>query len=204
MFVRKILLASAALLLTASANAVIINFDTCQSSCPNVGAMQGDTIETLATLEYTDNGAGGVDFVLTNTISNRYPGDSSSFISELFFGGNGAPSLSNLSSNIDSISYSGGGFTNAGISFNWDVNLANSGGPSSQRIVDGDTASWTANGVSVADFFLPAMVHFQALSTNGGSVKIVGTNTPPQPVPAPAALGLLLLGMMGLRLRQQR
>ncbi len=191
-------LLAALLSLGSGANAVLIDFNTCVSSCPNIGAMQGDPTETLATLEYNDNGLGGVDFELTNTIGNRYPGDTESFISELFFGGDGTPlSVSWSNNRIDGVSYSSGGFVNAGITFNWDFNLANSGGPMGNRVLDGDNVAWTISGITEANVFLPAMVHFQSLSTNGESVKI-SASTVPMPVPAPAARGLLAIGLVGL------
>ena len=71
-----------------------------------------------------------------------------------------------------------------------------------QRLTDTETASWTFTGITEANIFTPAMVHFQALSTNGGSVKITDT---PMDVPAPATLGLIgigLLGLLGLRRRR--
>ena len=178
----SILAASALAVLPAQA--AIIQFTQVHSSGENLPIAgtysNGDTLPvSLATLEYVDNGTGGVDFTLTNTFSALDSGNTDTFISELFFGSSiGATSVTNMSSNIDAIDYSAGGFTNAALTFNYDTNLANSGGPNNLRLTDGETATWTFENYAVGDFQLPAMVHFQSLP-NGGSVKItaVGGST---------------------------
>ena len=188
---------TAGLLCIGNANAGTINFNTCWSSCENIGTTQNGSISTVATLEYLTNGT-NVDFTLTNSIANLYTGNSTTFLSELFFNfadGKAPTAIIDESSNIDSISIAFGAITNASLGFDVDVNLANSGGPNSLRIFNGDSATWTFVNFAIADLSLPAMAHFQALPKNDGSVKIISGV---QNVPEPATLFLFSCGLLFL------
>lgn len=209
--IQKLLLVTT-LLFSFNANSALITFTNCWSSCSNIGLVGADNTGlyvgvSLATLEYTEVAPGVVNFTLTNTIGNLYTGNTSTFISELFFGGDftAGVAVSNTSSNIDSIDFTTSGFTNAALSFNWDTNLANSGGPGNLRLTNTETASWTlsAAGLSESNFFTPAMVHFQALP-NGGSVKIInGTTVVITSIPEPESLLIFALGLFGLILTKR-
>lgn len=202
----------------ANANAGIINFSSCWSSCANI-SLTPDNVgvpvgAVLATLQYDQAGA-DVNFVLTNTIGNLYPGNTTTFLSQLFFniGVSIAESaIVNESANIDAIDI--GVFTNASLNFDVDAELQVSGGPGNLRLTNGETASWTFLNFTAANVLTPAMVHFQSLP-NGQSVKITqggggGCNPDiedcdePFPVPEPGMLVLLGSALMGLGLAKKR
>lgn len=206
--VKGVIAGSLLLLGAASANAGTIFFTNCWSSCSSIDASDGDVISSIATLEFANNGTGGVDFVLTNTIANLFPSDLSAFIGQLFFNTSAAPtSIINWSDNIDDITRTDSPFTNASLQFNVLADFANSGGPGNLRINNGESASWTFTDFDESSVELPAMVHIQATAFNGGSVKVVDGGTiieEPFPVPEPGMLVLLGSALMGLALGRKR
>jgi len=197
--IRKVLLCVLAFSAANLAHAGIINFNTCVARCDAVNASFGDDLGILASLEFTDNGAGGVDFVLTNTFSNGFAGGDETFIADLFLNFDLAPSgFSDLSSNISSIDIDVDNIFRAGLSFDSDVDLFDS---RQRRLLDGQTASWTFLGITEADVVDTALVNFDSLPVinlgnpdAGDRVRVTGTPVPttPQSVPEPA--GFLLLG----------
>jgi hypothetical protein len=190
----------------ANANAGTIFFTNCLSTCSSIDASDGDVVSSVANLSFSGNGSGGVDFVLTNTMANLFPLDTSAFIGQLFFNTAIAPtSIINQSANIQSITP--GSVTNASIQFDVLADFANSGGPGNLRINNGESASWTFTGFAESDVLLPAMVHIQATAFNGGSVKVTDGGTiveDPFPVPEPGILLLLGSALMGLALGKKR
>ncbi|WNC69072.1 PEP-CTERM sorting domain-containing protein [Thalassotalea nanhaiensis] len=217
------------LIFSSNAKSALIEFSTCHSSCSNIGLSNGDAVGVVvATLEYVENGD-NLDFTLTNTIGNLFPGNDFTFLSRLFFGGDlDATSLINESANVDAITFDGTGFTNASITFNWDVDFPNCGNISCDRMTDGETATWTLTNLSLENIFTPAMVHFQALPDGGGSVKITdgGPGCPaevpgdecfcaenpghdtcivtPRGLPEPGTLLILGSGLIGLFISRRR
>ncbi len=185
-----------------AANAGTINFTNCWSSCTTLGVDVGDSVGTVATLDFVNNGS-NVDFTLTSLFTDYDPAATAVFLSELFFNTAVKPtSIINKSANIDSITYSLD-LTNAGLKFDIDANFANK---PADRILSGDIATWTFTNFSEDDVLTPAMVHFQGFA-NGGSVKIVDGSTiieNPREVPEPGILVLFGTALMGLGLSRKR
>lgn len=207
--IRKALLLVLTLSAVNLAHAGVINFTSCFARCAAVDAVFGDDLGILATLEYTDNGAGGLDFVLTHSFSNSYTPAEDTYISELFLNFATAPTgFSDLTNNIASIDVDPGNIINAGLTFDGDIDLKDS---NRRRLLDGQTASWTFLGVSEADVIGTGLVHIRDLplinlsnEEAGDQVKVVGTPTVVQSVPEPAGFLLLGigLGLLGRRVRQ--
>lgn len=169
-----------------------IPINTCQT-----GACGGSV--TVADLTLSQVNGNTVGFSLSNSVSNLNNDDNSTFISEFFFnyvGNSSSLSFSPVLGPIGtSYSFSSGAKTNAGLSFNLDLELPTSNQDSgTQRFKNGETITWNATGtgpLSVNDFVNPMMVHIQSL-VNGDSAKYIANS-----VPAPAAAALIGLGLIG-------
>ena len=203
MIVKKLVIGMFSLGLTCAANAGVIEFDTCQSGCGFLDADRGDTVTSVATLQFEDNGQNGVDFTLTNNIGDVLAGNDTSFIPRLFLGFSQLPTdIINATANIDFFDL--GGSTNSGLDFDLEVNLANvlSTG---LRITDGQSASWTFQGFQESSVLLPALLQIVERTPDGTTgARLLGTFTPVQQVPEPGPLGLSLLaiGLMAFRSRK--
>ena len=204
---RKLVIGIFCLGLSCSTSAGVIEFNVCASGCGFVDANRRDIVESVATLEFGDNGQNGVDFSLTNNIGNLLPGNTTSFLPRLVFNLDEQPTgVSNSSTNIDFFDFDGSVF--AGLDFDLEVDFANilSAG---LRITDGVTASWTFDGIQESAIVLPALVQiFERNSDTTVGAQLLGSfsATPSNPVqqvpePGPLGLGLLAIGLMVLRNR---
>ncbi len=189
--------------LSSSAAAGVIEFDTCTAGCGFLDADRGDTVSSVATLAFQDNGQNGVDFTLTNNIGDHLPGNDTSFIPRLFLGFSEAPTgISNVSANIDFFDFDDLSFS--GFDFDLEVNLANvlSTG---LRIIDGQSASFTFEGIQESSILLPSLVQIIERDAEGTTgAHLLGSFTPVQQVPEPGTLGVLLaaIGLMGIRAKR--
>jgi len=182
------LLLTLALGVSASSHAVLLRFDQCISSCSNIGASDGDTVASVASLDYGNNATGGVDFTLTSTTSNLGTFASArTIIRELFLNTMGSIVATPLSPDIASVDF--GSRTNASLSFDTLVTIMQ--GQAGDELLNGESISFTINNLTQDKVTLPAMVHLQRLA-NGGSVKVAAS------VPEPGSLALLGMGLAAL------
>ncbi|MCX7993890.1 MAG: PEP-CTERM sorting domain-containing protein [Fimbriimonadales bacterium] len=146
-----------------------------------------------------NNISGGVQVNITHNNTSA-PGQ---FLRELFLKFNTLPTSAHFTSDPYITGITLGNTTNAGLSFNVQVNFKSA--PPSQRLLPGGTASFKLFGVSEADFAgqnTSAMVHLQGIQLPGGQT---GSSKLIAPEPASMiALGTGLVSLLGLRRRRQR
>jgi hypothetical protein len=138
---------------------------------------------------------GGVQISLTNNATNP----AGQFISRLHLLFNTLPTGSNFVGDPYVTSISLGSYTNAGLSFNVQVNFKMA--PPPQRLLPGGTSTFQLFGVSTANFVganNSAMVHIQAIPPLGDSGKIIA----PEPGSL-IAIGTGLVSLLGLRRRKK-
>ena len=73
------------------------------------------------------------------------------------------------------------------------------------RIIDGQSASWTFEGIRESSIVLPALVQVIERNADGTiGVNVLGSFTPVQQVPEPGTIGVLLtaIGLMGIRAKR--
>jgi hypothetical protein len=138
---------------------------------------------------------GGVQISLTNNATNP----AGQFISRLHLLFNTLPTGSNFVGDPYVTSISLGSYTNAGLSFNVQVNFKMA--PPPQRLLPGGTSTFQLFGMSTANFVGAndsAMVHIQAIPPLGDSGKIIA----PEPGSL-IAIGTGLVSLLGLRRRKK-
>lgn len=182
----KALVAAGLIATGGAANALIVDFY--------------DGTDLIATMETSLGTVFELDFVAAPS--------SGAFIDYINLAGPGGLFL-NLGSQAASASYSAGGFTDAGNTYNWRVDFPNSNGPGSDRFRVGDTASWTI-AVTDPEAWDFNMLHVNAF-LNGESIKLEscvrGADcVPTTPIPEPSTYALMLagLGVVGWMARRRR
>ena len=182
----------------SAANAGVINFIQCLTNCAVLDVQFRQEFTSVATLEFSNSGFGGVDFVLTNTFEDLDPAQERAFFPELFFGLNSAPSGStNLSDNVSAITYDPGAFSVSGSVFDLKVDLESN---VADRLLPGQSASWTLLGITTQDLATYAILLTQRIRTDNGfgASRILGQQVAANSVPEPGALALLMFGALGM------
>lgn len=159
----------------------------------------------------------GADLIATMTTSGSTtfeldfvyaPGGSASYIDYINLAGPGG-TFTNLGPQAATASYSAGGFTDQGSTFNWQIDFPNANNPGSDRFLVGDTASWsiTTTDPEAWDFNL---LHVNAF-LNGNSIKLAGCERgedciPTTTIPEPSTYALMLagLGVVGFMARRRQ
>jgi len=177
-----------AVALTQASASIVFHFNTVHS-----GATPGGPAP-WAVMTMNDI-PGGVQISLTNNATNP----AGQFISRLHLLFNTLPTGSNFVGDPYVTSISLGSYTNAGLSFNVQVNFKMA--PPPQRLLPGGTSTFQLFGVSTANFVGAndsAMVHIQAIPPLGDSGKIIA----PEPGSL-IAIGTGLVSLLGLRRRKK-
>jgi hypothetical protein len=177
-----------AVALTQASASIVFHFNTVHS-----GATPGGPAP-WAVMTMNDI-PGGVQISLTNSATNP----SGQFISRLHLLFNTLPTGSNFVGDPYVTSISLGSYTNAGLSFNVQVNFKMA--PPPQRLLPGGTSTFQLFGVSTANFVganNSAMVHIQNIPPLGDSGKIIA----PEPGSL-IAIGTGLVSLLGLRRRKK-
>ena len=193
--------AAVALSAQSASAAVTFDFNVVISGSPVGGP-------TFATVVIENDGADTVNFTMTNTSD---PGTSGGqFISKLLLNVDPfvAGTMTWSDPTISSYSFDEDGENDSGASFDYEVRFetANNG----NRFVSGEVVSWSVTGSGVTESSFQAMsagnspqqgmVHIQAIPDNGGSAKVVAG----EPVPEPASLGAIALGVAALLGRRKK
>ncbi len=186
---------------TAAVSAQTYSFNELQS--PN----DGTAITSVGTLSITDI-SGGAHFVLT--ADNAWLG-SGSTITKLSFAGSagtfGNYSGPSITGGSNGMTFSAGGFTDAGLSFNWSLDLPPPGTVfASNGVLSFDI---TGSGIDASDFRTPFMVHIQRLNTASAGVygqNSIKVTTGVTPIPEPEIYAMLAagLGLMGFVARRRK
>lgn len=159
-----------------------------------------------ATLDVSDTGVDEVTMTLTHNASSA----AGQFITALWLNYDGTLP-GDIDVNSADASFEGWGFggTNAGLIFDLDVEIENSGG--GDRLLPGESITFVITGTGLfADGFntlsgasgendpVLAMIHIQGIAGDGeGSSKLA-------PVPEPATMAVLGLGALGLMRRRRK
>jgi hypothetical protein len=161
----------------------------------------------FATLTIQNAGANTVNFTMTNTMDGNVSGGQ--FISGLLLNVDPyvAGTMNWTSNRITGYEFDMDGENSSGGKFDYSVDFvtANNG----NRFVAGNVVTWsvTGSGLSEDDFTgmsagnnsYQAMIHIQSIPNSGGSAKV----TPGAPVPEPATLMALGLGLTALLRRRK-
>jgi hypothetical protein len=149
--------------------------------------------QTVATLSITDT-SGGALFELSSTTDAAF--DATSFIHGIYFQGSSG-TFGNYSGPGSAPTVQNPYGVNAGTHYDWGIDFDNS--PAGDRILSGDTVSWTisGDGLNSGSFGTPMLLHVGAINAQDDSIKIV-------PIPEPETYALMLAGLAAIGLASQR
>lgn len=166
----------------------------------------------FAKLHMVDNGAGNVDFTLTNLFSSSDVNQKDIFITELLLNVAGGPTGLTIDSKSPSAKFGSVGIANNGFvdaSYKFDVDMhftTNGANGGADRIKAGQSVTFSAHasGLSVSSFNTPAegagapvaLLHVQGLP-GGASAKLA-------PTPEPASMAVIAVGVVGLVRRRRK
>ena len=201
---------AAAFQTSQNAYAGVINFDVCLTNCQVLDVENGGSINSIASLTFDNNGSGGVDFILTNTIDDIGADQDRAFLTRLFLDTPILPTgFSNESISVDNILLGLDSFNIEQNLFDVRVDLARTGTGFFDRVLAGDSASFTLDGVSAQDFSANSIVSVQRIRSDDGfgGARIFGSTVvdqQAQSVPEPGVLALLTFGLACIGIRTQR
>jgi hypothetical protein len=168
------------------------------------GAAQAQTIEFWdgTALRATLTMSGTTDF----SLSFLSAPDSGAYVDQLYFQGPAGTFADTDTTTLSSATFCAAGCNIAGTDYNWEIQFPNAN--DENRLILGETATFSITVTDPNDFGLPAGIHLNAF-INGQSVRLDGCVSDCGPVPGipePETYALMLagLGVVGFMAKRRR